>query len=61
MNNHGGKRPGAGRPKLPAAKRRVVLSVRVKQETRRAIERQARATRMSAGKVVDRAFWGVVP
>lgn len=50
------KKPRIGRPPLPAAERRVTLTVRVDPATKAEIEFLAEAGGVSQGEVVDKAF-----
>jgi hypothetical protein len=52
------KPPLRGRPPLPADKRRVTLTVRVRPETKAEVERRAGRTGKSQGEVVDDAVEG---
>ena len=51
--NSGGKRAGAGRPKIAAEERRVVLSCRVAPATLAALEAAARKRRLRIGTLLD--------
>ncbi len=51
MKTHGGKRKGAGRPKVKNA--RVTLAVRVLPETKRFLEDSICAELPSVGRVLD--------
>jgi len=51
MGRHGGKRAGAGRPRL--AETRQTLAVRVKPETRQWLQDQADDNELSLGQVID--------
>ncbi len=55
---HGGRREGAGRPKLRKGAQRVHITARVKPETRAALVAQAEAGAVSVGTVLDQIVSG---
>lgn len=49
--SHGGKRPGAGRPATGRA--RVLISLRIEQESARRIDAHAKRTSAGKGQIVS--------